>query len=507
MAKRLTTYSTTPSSKLLLSNKRPLTAIIGPVGSGKSTGAILTLIKRCSEQPLHNGVRRSRVCFVRRYGPELITTTLETFLQILPEAKMKFNYPIRGKLEFINESGDLVLIELLFLPVSNKEDTKRLRSLEITYGFIDEANQVPQDVLAVLQDRVGRYPPRLNGGCNDSGVIIATNAFTSDHWLRQFLYKDFEVISPPTGDYVLNDEVLLVRQPPAVLQFGTEHEALDFLDKVPRELIEKSHHHFKPSKSVNGFWFVTNPYADNLENLPINYYSRVIPTKTSHDINVNYMNHLMSDAYNDSACYPMFNPDTHIVDKYPDLIKADLIALGWDFGLTPACCVNAVYKNPEEPSKFTVYTIAEVYRENMGLERFVPEVIFKLHELGIRHDADTISYMDVAGQQRAQSNESTCQSVLVNNHFTLGGTITQNVVSRLEGVRNRLYADNGYFIHRDCANMITGLMGEYKFSETTAAKGILKPDKNQYSHLQDSLQYAMLGVLTEFIEPSNLEDF
>lgn len=507
MAKKITKYATTPSTKLLLTNKKPLTAIIGPVGSGKSTAAILTLIKRCSEQPLHNGVRRSRVCFVRRYGPELITTTLETFLQVLPESKMKFNYPIRGKLDFINDKGEIVLIELLFLPVSNKDDTKRLRSLEITYGFIDEANQVPQDVLAVLQDRVGRYPPRLAGGCNDSGVIIATNAFTSDHWLRQFLYKKFEVISPPTGDYVLNDDVLLVRQPPAVLQFGTEHDAQEFLKTVPVNLIADSHHHFKPTKSVNGFWFITNPYADNLENLPVNYYSRVIPTKTSHDINVNYMNHLMSDAYNDSACYPMFNPDIHIVDSMPDLQKADLIALGWDFGLTPACSINAVYKNKQNPAEFTIYTIAEVYRENTGLERFVPEVIFKLHTLGIKHDTDTISYMDVAGQQRAQSNESTCQGILLNNNFTLGGTITQNIVSRLEGVRNRLYADGGYFIHRDCSNMITGYMGEYKFSEATAAKGILKPDKNMYSHLQDSFQYTVLGVLAEFIEPDMLDDF
>ena len=234
-----TKYLLTPSGQMVLDSTSQLTVICGAVGSGKSTAAMLSMIKRASEQPLFNGMRRSRVCFIRNHVPVLRTTTIETFKQIFPEARLKYNYPINGVLEFNNAQGEHVYIELLFLPVSTKEDTQRLRSLELTYAFINEANKVSYDVLSACMDRVGRYPPKNAGGIAHSGVILDTNAFNSEHWLRQFVYKDFETFTAPTGDFVCTDDMLAIRQPPAVLQFGTKEAANEYVDSLPADTEDK----------------------------------------------------------------------------------------------------------------------------------------------------------------------------------------------------------------------------------------------------------------------------
>jgi hypothetical protein len=504
--KKTTTYEITPSGQLVIDSKKPVVGICGPVGSGKSTASMLALIKRASEQPLYNGVRRARVCLIRSTVPELRTTTIVTFLHIFPETKMKYNFPINGLLEFVNDAGEPVSIEILFLPVATKEDTKRLRSLEITLAYINEANQVPQGVISACQDRVGRYPAKTHGGCSDSGIILDTNAFTSDHWLRQFFYKNFKVETPNNGDAQETSTMLLVRQPPAVFQFSSKDACLNSIDKIDDDIKEKiKPHTIEPVKSINGFWFHVNPYSDNLDNLPKNYYTRSVEVKTAQDVNVNYMSHFKSDSYSDTACYPMFNTELHITDKLPDLDNAQYLILGWDFGLTPACSAYAVYPTDEGPK---IVVFAEIFKENMGLERFIPYVKTKLAEFGLSGSNDTVSFMDVAGQQRAQSNESTCLSVLQRHGFITGGTVTQNIVSRLEAVRNFLYRKDAFLIHRDCEMLISGLMGEYKFSENTAEKGILKPDKNKYSHLADTMQYAALGINTIYESSTTaLDDF
>lgn len=492
---KTTIYEITPSGKLVIESKKPVVGICGPVGSGKSTASMIALIKRASEQPVYNGMINARVCLIRSTVPELRTTTIVTFLHLFPETKMKYNFPINGLLEFVNEEGIPVSIEILFLPVATKEDTKRLRSLELTLAYINEANQVPQGVIAACQDRVGRFPAKKHGGCSDSGIILDTNAFTSDHWLRQFFYRDFPVDTPNTGDAQETDTMLLVRQPPAVLQFSSKDACEKNASTYPEQVIKNiAPHDLNPVKSINGFWFHVNPYCDNLMNLPVNYYTRSIEVKTAQDVNVNYMSHYKSDSYSDTACFPMFNTELHITSEIPNLDNAEYIVLGWDFGLTPACSAFAVY--PMEDGSPRIVIFAEIYKENMGLERFIPYVKTELARFGLSGSGDTISFMDVAGQQRAQSNESTCLNVLTNHGFITGGTVTQNIVSRLEAVRNFLYKKDGFLIHRDCEMLISGFMGEYKFSENTAEKGILKPDKNKYSHGADTVQYGCLGINT-----------
>lgn len=181
----------------------------------------------------------------------------------------------------------------------------------------------------------------------------------------------------------------------------------------------------------------------------------------------------------------MFNSENHITEEIPDKLTASRIILGWDFGLTPTCILCYVYENP-----LKVVIVDEVMGENMGLTRFIPEVKTMLAKYEIL-EKDTESAMDPAGTQRSQSNEQKCFDVLTQHNFVLGGSVAQTMRSRLEAVSSKLYTDGVFKIHRQCDYLIQGFVADYKFKDTNADQGILKPEKNIYSHYHDALQYAM----------------
>lgn len=480
------TYSLTPSGQMLLNSTKPYLFICGPVGSGKTTASILTLIERACSQPLFNGVRRSRVCILRKFIPELKATAIKSFLELFPETRMNYSFPISGILEMDNAAGEHIYIEIYFLSAQRKEDVRKLLSFELTWAWINEANQMPPEVFAACQDRVGRYPPVKKGGVANSGVICDTNAFPTNHWLKQNHYTEFPVLTPDTGDYIETENQLIIRQPPAIKMFNSELSAQEYVDSLnDYELSLVGQHNLRVHRSLSGMYFVLHPHADNLKNLPVDYYTRAIESKTSPDIRVKYMNHLMSDAISDKACYPMFDIDRHVTDITPKAFEVQKIILGWDFGLTPTCVLCYVYDNPTK-----VIVIDEVMGVDMGLTRFVPMVLTMLskYDIDVKH---TLSAMDPAGTIRSQSNEQKCFDVLTHYGFNLGGHVPQTLITRLESVRKKLYSSGTFLINRRCEFLIQGFVADYKFSEANAERGILKPDKNINSHFHDALQYAM----------------
>jgi len=479
-------FNITPSGKMLINSKKSRIFISGAVGSGKSTAAMIALVKRGMEQPLYGGVRRSRLLLSRSTRPEILMTLLKTFLMLFPTTKMKYGHPITGTLSLLNDKNELCVLELVFLAVGNKKDVDKIKSFEITWGYLNEVTGIPYEVYVAYLNRIGRYPSKMNGGVNSYGIICDTNAFPTTHWLKEKFYKDFPVICPETGDFLETDDMLLIRQPPALKMFQTKVKANKYANSIG----------FTVHKSLNNQYFVQNPHCDNLTNLPDKYYTASIEAKTTPDIRVNYMGHFMSDDVGSAVCYPMFKEYLHITEETQNPKSASLVALGWDFGLTPACVITytTIVKDEDCNAIYKVHVAGEVLGINVGLEQFVPEVTLKLNELGIQI-SDTLSFIDVAGQQRAQSDESTCLSVLNKYEFQTGGTVTQNVMSRLEAVRNLFYTEGQFTVHSGCTSLIQGFISDYKFSDLMLIKGILKPDKDN-SHIQDALQYVALGIDT-----------
>jgi hypothetical protein len=152
---------------------------IGPVGSGKSSVCVMELLRRAVEQaPGHDGKRRTRFAVIRNTYRELRDTTRKTFEQWIPDAlgtwhEQDFSFTMR-----FND----VESEILFRSLDRPEDIKKLLSLELTGAYINEAREVPKQVLDMLSSRVGRYPSPAQGGATWFGIWMDTNPWHAGHW-------------------------------------------------------------------------------------------------------------------------------------------------------------------------------------------------------------------------------------------------------------------------------------------------------------------------------------
>ena len=61
----------------------------------------------------------------------------------------------------------------------------KLKGLEISAAWLNEAREIPWPIVAFVLGRVGRYPAKRDGGASWSGVIMDTNPPDTDHWLYQ----------------------------------------------------------------------------------------------------------------------------------------------------------------------------------------------------------------------------------------------------------------------------------------------------------------------------------
>lgn len=199
MADLAVTYSAAPVMSSLLDSDAFVRGIVGPVGSGKSVGCILEILRRAVEQkPGPDGVRRTRFAVVRNTYGQLRDTTRKTFEQWIPPALGEWR---EQEFTFVMDFND-VHCEVLFRALDRPEDVKKLLSLELTGAFVNEFREIARNVFDVLQTRVGRYPSRTQGGPTWFGVWFDTNPWHAGHWAQQLFHKKpegHELYRQPSG--------------------------------------------------------------------------------------------------------------------------------------------------------------------------------------------------------------------------------------------------------------------------------------------------------------------
>lgn len=167
---------------------------VGPVGSGKSTACVMELFLRARQQePGPDKVRRTRFAVIRNTYSQLRDTTRKTFEQWVPSALGKWHeQSTTFTLDYRREDGTRVHSEILFRALDRPEDVKKLLSLELTGAYINEAREIPKHVLDVLQTRVGRYPARNQGGASWFGIWMDTNPWHPGHWASKLFAQNLE---------------------------------------------------------------------------------------------------------------------------------------------------------------------------------------------------------------------------------------------------------------------------------------------------------------------------
>jgi len=444
--------------------------IRGPIGSGKSAGCCMEIMRRaCEQEPGPDGVRRSRWGVVRNTNPQLRTTTIKTWLDWFPEeifGDFKWSVPYTHMIRF----GDVEL-EVIFMALDRPDDVGKLLSIEFTGIFVNEAREVAKAIVDACTMRVGRFPSMKDGGPTWYGVIMDTNAPDEDHW---WSIMSGEV---PLPDYLTEEESLMLVQP----------DNWEFYNQPPGMVEEKD-----GEGQVTGY--AVNDNGENVINLVPTYYSNLIRGKTKSWIDVYVMNRIgfVSDG---KPVHPNFVRDFHVAKQSLEPAAGVPLLIGMDFGLTPA----ALFGQRLPTGRWLI--LAELVASNMGTEKFADEIKHVLAKKFPEHFAKAMIYGDPAGDHRAQTDEKTPYSVLRAARLKAYPTQTNDPSIRLDTVDRVLTrivgGKPGLLVDPSCSMFIRGLEGGYCYDRIQASGSSERfhetPSKNKFSHVCDASQYLLLG--------------
>jgi len=448
------TYKAAPTASKFHRSIAFVRGLRGPIGTGKSVTCCMEIQRRGIEQEPFEKVRKTRWVAIRNSYPELTSTTIKTWEEWAPDAVTVFTAPITSTLIRRQPDGTTVEIEMLFVSLDRPADVKKLKSLDLTGAWLNEASELPKAVLDMATGRVGRFPSKAFGGSTWSGVIMDTNSPDEDHWL----YTLAEV-NRPEGYEFFAQPGALVKQPD-----GT---------------------------------YAPNPEAENVQHhtLGYDYWMRLIPGKTEQWIKVFVLGQYGS-VHDGKPVYPEWNDSLHVKEIYP--IQGVQLKIGVDFGLTP----SAVITQTDAKGRFLV--LDELCGEDLGFRQFledalIPYLVTNYPVHWANKDEMIVLIGDPAGAQRAQSDEKSCFDEAKAKKLKIRPAKSNAWLPRRGAVAWFLSKLSGgqpmFLLDPTCGTLRKGFNGGYKYRRiqvTGEERFADEPMKNNYSHPHDALQYAAM---------------
>lgn len=431
----VTNYVAPPTVARFMQSDGPVRLIMGPVGSGKSVGDCMEIARRAAMQaPNRQGIRKTRWVVVRNTYRELTDTTLKTWLEWFPDGVA--GRWVESTKTFHLRFGD-VQAEVLFRALDGPDDVNRLLSLELTGGFINEAREIPIEIVTALRSRCGRYPSAKEGGPSWYGIIMDTNPPPTDHWI----YEKFEVEKPEGWE--------IYKQPSGL-----------------------------------------SPEAENRDNLPPNYYEDMMAGATEEWINV----HVHARYGRSKSGMPVYNSswktDFHTRTGLQVITSAPVV-IGLDAGRTPAASFF------QKDARGRVLLLDELTSENMGMENFLAQKVKPL--LFSRYTGiPTVVSADPAVWQKSQLNEQSVADIIKAANLTLprprGPAMGNRIEPRLRAVESllnrQIEGEAMFLVDRDrCPVAVAGFEHGYRYKRKKDGQHEETPEKNSYSHLHDAIQY------------------
>lgn len=447
--------------------------MVAQPGSGKSVAMIQELLWiGLNQAPDQMGVRRSRFAIVRATYPSLRTTTIKTFEQWVPPiiAPVKQTAPMTSRFKITLPDGTSTDMEFIFIAVETAEDTQKLKSFELTAAFINEAREVDIEVLKACRERVGRYPSPKEGGCTYSCVIFDSNPPSDQHWIAKM---DRE---KPEGTIIFH------QPPPFIEVLAPSGEVLEYLDNPDCEnLIYLNQKPNPPDRE----WTIEERKAFGYE-----YYRRQMHGETKHWIDVNIMGRYGS-SFDGRPVYQSYWTEEVVSDHPLDPHVAHPIMLGIDTtGLNPAVVFGQLEMG-----------VLLVKHELLALDMpFIPFVRDILRPFLAQHypSCQVIAFTDPANPRDSNKGETPVQ-VLRQFGIQAQNAPTNKFKARLDSVISFLQRREGLLIDKRCEKVIDGFRGGYHYRPLKIS-GLgstynSEPEKNDYSHIHDAMQYLCNGIL------------
>jgi hypothetical protein len=424
-----------PVAREFFYDNSPVAALLGPYGSGKSSACVQRAKRVMHQQePDSDGVRDIRLLIARNTYKQLQDATIPTWLRWFPpeiygQIDSRMRHIIAGRLP----DGTTLRAEVLFRAFDNPaEDLRNLLSLDLTAAWINECREMPFEIFTGIMGRVGRWP---NKGVRPTwyGAILDSNP-----WFSESEYHRAFVIDPRPG-------YKLFHQPSGI-----------------------------------------SPEAENLGNLPPNYYRDM-----ERDL-AGEPDKLAVQCYSEfgalrsgQVVYPAYIDNVHCREF--TLPKGAAIRIGVDFGIR-ACAAVLMYRSPVGVH----YAFDEVVSFDQDLPHFCDAIKARLSNQYPGHPFEW-GVGDPAGNARNLSGQTAFDIARARGLYLTPGN--NELAPRIAAVNKLLTttaADGSHALqlHPRCKWLRDGFLFGYKFEKAKGTGRIADvPTKDDHSHVHDALQY------------------
>lgn len=454
----LTVYDAPPTVAKFMSSDCFMRLIAGPVGSSKTTGCIFELFRRaCQQEPGADKLRHTRFVIVRQTLKQLMDTVVKDILMWLGPV---VNWRTSEKTMYI-EFND-VRSEWIFIPLEDPEDQRRLLSMQLTGAWLSEAIEINVNLVAAISGRIPRYPTGRAGVATWGGIIADTNmpAEASD-WYTFMTNPppDTQIFIQPSGMSPHAENLEWLNQTEATLRLP--------LDDEDRRAQGRKYYE-RLSRQNNPDWvrrYVHAEYGD--------------------------------DPSGSAVFRESFRSSDHAADNVEPVHGMPLL-VGQDFGRDPCSIICQM------DHRGRLLVLEEVMAEDIGLEAHLRSSL-KPVLVSERYLGRPVALIgDPSGMAKSSIYEDTTFDVVKRNGLACFPAPTNDIDPRLRAVEAFLLAANGFVIDRHkCPNLYRALAGGYRYGKTKAGQRKPTPNKNNYSHIADALQYACLAAHGGMVELIN----
>lgn len=440
-----------PVAARYYASRARVAGIMGPLGAGKSsTSALkhLALGTEAHRSPL-DGLRRYRVGFVRDTYRQLWTTFIPTWQTWVPPSLGVWlgatDGPASHAIQCPMADGGTVLFEAHFLAIGDYKAEDVLGGYEFTAIHLNELPTLSRDVFTYARGRTGRWPPMRHGGPAWEGITTDLNAPDVDDWTYELLFEncpaEFEVFVQPGG---------------------------------------------------------LDPAAENLENLPADYYRNKMARQPQWWID-RFIHNKFAASRAGMPVYPEYVDPRHCAPAPLLAIKGVPLRLGIDAGGQPAA---VALQRPLQQWRQLRELVSE---PGTGARRFSGDLnrMLKEHFDGLERE-DIEAFVDPSafyGADKVAGEDDWVRIVRNETGLQIRAAPTNKGLPRREVVRTALTRTvdggaPGFLLSPACRVTRKGFNSGYRLRRVQVPgepRFTELPEKNEYSHPHDALQYALLG--------------
>lgn len=438
--------------------------ILGPVGSGKSTGCLMEILRRAREQEpaSDDGIRHTRFAIVRQTLQQIKTTVLKEFYTW---ASPITEYKVSESTIYIRFAD--IDCEVHLIPLEDEKDQRRLLSLQLTGAWVNEFPEISPDIIPSLIGRIGRYPSAAQGGATWSGIVMDGN-FPNEggDW-----HKILELGRPPDWD---------VWKQPGGMEPNAEN--LNWLVQTGDTLRLPLNH---PDRLAQGR----------------KYYERLVMNNSETWVR-RYVHAQYGDDPSGAAVFrESFKREFHVRQELMPVVGHSLI-VGQDFGRNPWGIIGQLDHHGR------LLVLEEVEAEDMGLEIYCSRIL-RPRLTRPEYLGKSIAIVgDPSGIAKGNIWEETSFDALKRLGFSAFPAPTNDLDPRLRAVESFLLGARmggpAILINGPrCPTLVAGFAGGYRYANMKSGQRRPAPEKNRFSHPHDSLQYLCLaahgGMITNHI--------